>query len=181
MWEKIRTKWNAFRVDDEDDDTKKHLSQSDKRSLLFGYFLISLLLIAFVTLLIKVNDLRADRRSDAAMEELLNMVISYMESATEDEYDEIARTIRHDLVFSVYEKDMEKYIRYIPNTSKKCRACKESYPAQAVLVSLNTGELYPLDLSERGINPEDYQGNMRLTCGYDEISRTADWRLCIGD
>ena len=102
MWEKIRTKWNAFRVDDEDDDTKKHLSQSDKRSLLFGYFLISLLLIAFVTLLIKVNDLRADRRSDAAMEELLNMVISYMESATEDEYDEIARTIRHDPVYPEY-------------------------------------------------------------------------------
>lgn len=176
MWEKIRTKWSAFRVDDEDDDTKKHLSQSDKRSLLFGYFLISLLLIAFVTLLIKVNDLRADRRSDAAMEELLNMVISYMESATEDEYDEIARTIRHDLVFSIYERDMEKYIRYIPNTSKKCRACKGSYPAQAVLVSLNTGESYPLDLSERGINPEDYQGNMRLTCGYDEISRTS---ICI--
>lgn len=173
MWKKIRTKWDAFWADDEDDVFRKHLSQSDKRSLLYGHLLTSMLLIAFVILIVKVNDFRAERRSDAAMEELLNMVVSYMESAMEDEYDEIARTIRHDLVFSIYEKDMEKYIRYIPNTSKICRACKGSYPAQAVLVSLNTGESYPLDVYERGTEPEDCQGNMRLTCGYDEISRTS--------
>lgn len=119
-----------------------------------------------------MNDLRINRRNDAAMEELLNMVISYVESATEDEYDEIAQTIRHDLVFHKYEKDIEKYIRYIPNTSEKCRACRGIYPAQAVLVSLNTGESYSLDLFEQGIEPEEYQGNTLLTYGYDEISQT---------
>ena len=173
MWKRIKNNWDDFWIGDEHDDSKKHLSQSDKRSLLYGYFIISMLTVAFVILLININNLRIDRRDDAAMEELLHMVTSYMESATEDEYDEIVQTIRHDLVFSEYEKDMEKYIRYIPNTSDKCRACKGCYPAQAVLVSLNTGESYPLDLFERGIEPEDYQGNTQLTFGYDEISQTS--------
>lgn len=165
-------KWDDFWIGDEYDDSKKHLSQSDKRSLLYGYFIIGTLTVAFVMFLIKMNDIRIDHRDDEAMEELLNMVTSYMESATEDEYDEIAQSIRHDLVFRKYEKDVEKYIQYIPNTSEQCRACKGSYPAQAVLVSLNTGESYSLDLFERGINPEDYQGNTQLTFGYDEISQT---------
>lgn len=97
------------------------------------------------------------------MEKLVNMVTSYVESATKDEYDEIAQTIRHDLVFSEYGEDTEKFIQYIPNTSDKCRACKGHYLAQAVLISLNTGESYSLDLFEQGIDPEDYQGNEVLT------------------
>ena len=173
LWEKIRTKWDDFWIGDEYDDSKKHLSQSDKRSLLYGYFVIGIITVAFVIFLIKMNDIRISRRNDEVMEEHLNMDTSYMESATEDEYDEIAQTIRHNLVFREYEKDIEKYIRYIPNTSDVCRACKGSYPAQAVLVSLNTGESYSLDLFERGIAPEDYQGNTQLTFGYDEISQTS--------
>ena len=173
LWKKIRTKWDDFWIGDENDDSKKHLSQSDKRSLLYGYFVIGTLTVVFVVFLIKMNDIRINRRNDEAMEELLNMVISYVEAATEDEYDEIAQTIRHDLVFHKYEKDIEKYIRYIPNTSEKCRACRGIYPAQAVLVSLNTGESYSLDLFEQGIEPEEYQGNTLLTYGYDEISQTS--------
>ena len=173
LWKKIQTKWDNFWIGDEHDDSKKHLSQSDKRSLLYGYLIISMLTVAFVILLININNLRIDRRDDAAMEELLKMVTSYMESATEDEYDEIAQTIRHDLVYSEYERDIEKYVRDIPNTSDKCRACKGHYPAQEVLVGLNTGESYPLDLFERGIEPEEYQGNTQFTFGYDEISQTS--------
>ena len=173
LWKKIQTNWDDFWIGDEHDDSKKHLSQSDKRSLLYGYFIIGTLTVAFVVFLIKMNDIRINRRNDEAMEELLNMVTSYVESATGDEYDEIAQTIRQDLVFHKYEKDIEKYIRYIPNTSEKCRACKGSYPAQAVLISLNTGESYSLDLFEQGIEPEEYQGNMLWTYGYDEISQTS--------
>lgn len=151
MWERIKNNWDNFWIGDEYDDSKKHLSQSDKRSLLYGYFIIGTLTVAFVILLIKINDIRINRQNDEALEKLLNIVTSYVDSATEDEYDEIAKSIRHDLVFDKYEKDMEKYIRYIPNTSEKCRACKGLYPAQMVLVSLNTGESYSLDLFERGI------------------------------
>lgn len=173
LWKRIKKKWDDFWIGDEHDDSKKHLSQSDKRFLLYGYFVIGTFTIAFVVLLIKINDLRICHRNDAAMEELLNMVTSYVGSATKDEYDEIAQTIRHDLVFSNYGEDIEKYVQYIPNTSNKCRACKGSYPAQAVLVSLDTGESYSLDLFERGTEPEDYQGNIQMTFGYDEISQTS--------
>ena len=111
LWKKIQTNWDDFWIGDEHDDSKKHLSQSDKRSLLYGYFIIGTLTVAFVVFLIKMNDIRINRRNDEAMEELLNMVTSYVESATGDEYDEIAQTIRQDLVFHKYEKDIEKYIR----------------------------------------------------------------------
>ena len=173
MWERIKKNWDNLWIVDEHDDSKNHLSQSDKRSLLYGYFMIGSLTIALVLLLIKINNIRIDRKNTADMEELMNIVTSYVDSATEDEYDKIAQAIRHDLVFDKYEKDMEKYIRYIPNTSEKCRACKGSYPAQSVLVSLNTGESYSLDLFEQGIEPEAYQGNTLLTFGYDEISQTS--------
>ena len=143
------------------------------RSLLYGNFMLGICIVSFVVLLIGINNVRIDRKNAADMEELVNMVTSYVESATKDEYDEIAQTIRHDLVFSEYGEDTEKFIRYIPNTSDKCRACKGHYPAQAVLISLNTGESYSLDLFEQGINPEDYQGNEILTFGYDEISQTS--------
>lgn len=106
------------------------------------------------------------------MEEITNIIVSYIESATEGEYDEIVQTIRHDLIFSSdYDEDIEKYIRYIPNTSERCHACEGSYPAKAVLVSLNTGESYSLDLVECGMTSDDYQGSMRLMFGYDEISQ----------
>lgn len=173
LWKKIRKKWDDFWIGDEHDNSKKHLSQSDKRSLLYGYFMIGSFTIVLVLLLIKINNLRIDRKNTEDMEELTNIVTSYVDSATEDEYDKIAQAIRHDLVFNKYERDMEKYIQYIPNTSEKCRACKGSYPAQAVLVSLNTGESYSLDLFEQGIELEAYQGNTLLTFGYDEISQTS--------
>ncbi len=172
LWKKIWKKWNNFWIVDEHDDSKKHLSQSDKRSLLYGHFMICICMVTFVVLLIKFNNIRIDRRNTADMEEIVNIVTAYLESATQDEYDEITQTLRHDLVFANYGKDIEKYIRDIPNTSDVCRACKGSYPAEAVFVSLNTGESYSLDLFERGIDPEDYQGNAQLTFGYDEISQT---------
>ncbi len=129
--------------------------------------------IVFVILMIGLNNLRIDRQHAAGMQEVVNIVESYIGAATKDEYDEIAQTIRHDLVLSNYGEDMEKYVQYIPNTSDVCRACKGSYPAQAVLVSLNTGESYSLDLFERGAEPEEHQGNIRMAFGYDEISQTS--------
>ncbi len=142
LWRGIKKRWEDFWIGDEYDDSKKHLSQSDKCFLLYGNFMVGICIVAFVLLLIGVNNLRTDRKNTADMEEVINNITSYMESATSDEYDEIAQTVRHDLVFSNYGEDIEKYIQYISNTSDVCRACKGSYPAQAVLVSLNTGESY---------------------------------------
>lgn len=99
MWERIKKNWDNLWIVDEHDDSKKHLSQSDKRSLLYGYFMIGSLTIALVLLLIKINNIRIDRKNTEDMEELTNIVTSYVDSATEDEYDKIAQAIRHDLVF----------------------------------------------------------------------------------
>ena len=40
------------------------------------------------------------------MEEFLGTVVTYMATATDDEYEEIAQTIRHDLVYSQYGQDL---------------------------------------------------------------------------
>ena len=49
----------------------------------------------------------------------------------------------------------ENYIRYIPNTSGQLPdMCGEGFPSQAYLVCINTGELYELDLFEKGANPD---------------------------
>ena len=45
-------------------------------------------------------------------------------------------------------------------------------PAQAVLVSLNTGEWYVLDLFEQGEGPGDNLGSVKVAFGYDEVSQT---------
>ena len=54
--------------------------------------------------------------------------------------------------------------------SKDCPTCRESYPAQAFLVCVNTGETYSLDVYHMDENPDDEYGGMRLSFGYDEIS-----------
>ena len=55
----------------------------------------------------------------------MSMIATYMASATKTEYDDIARTIRQDLVFSEYGQDIENFIRYIPNTAETCPTCME--------------------------------------------------------
>ena len=64
LWKKIRKKWDDFWMGDEHDDSKKHLSQSDKRSLLYGYFMVGSLTIVLVLLLFeRVLDFLCSRDS----------------------------------------------------------------------------------------------------------------------
>ncbi len=107
------------------------------------------------------------------MEDALNMIAAYFATATKDEYDEIAQAIRHDLVFSKYDKGIEDLIQYIPNTSKNCPTCRESYTSQAYLTCVNSGEQYSLDLYYTGENPNEETGGTYLSFGYDEISKTS--------
>ncbi len=58
-------------------------------------------------------------------QEAMSMIATYMASATKTEYDDIARTIRQNLVFSEYGQDIENFIRYIPNTAETCPTCME--------------------------------------------------------
>ena len=140
----IKAKWRKFWRDDEYDPYVKHLSQSDKRELWYGAFMVCMSVVALCSFSIAFSNIRVSRQNSEDMEELMEMVATYMGSATKDEYEEIAKTIRHDLVFSEYGQEIENYIRYIPNTEDGCRTCGEEFPSQAYLVCTNTGELYDL-------------------------------------
>lgn len=173
LYDKIKESWQDYWKNDEYDTTKNHLSQNDKRSLWYGAFMMSVAILALSTLTTAISNIRVSNQNNKDMQEALNMIAAYMASATKDEYDDIAESIRHDLVFSEFGEDIENFIQYIPNTAENCRACMESYPAQAYLVCTNTGQLYELDLYDKGEEPDSAQSGMNLSFGYDEISQTS--------
>lgn len=107
------------------------------------------------------------------MEELLGTIATYMATATDDEYEEIAQTIRHDLVYSQYGQDIENLIRYIPNTADGC-CLERGFPERINLVFLNTGEAYGLEIFDETepIESQRERGGTMITSGYDEISET---------
>lgn len=172
LWKKIKNKWNDFWLEDEYDNSKKHLSQSDKRFLLYGNFVVGICTVTLVILFSGINNSRISYRNDVDLKAIINIIKSYIGVATEDEYDKIAQTIRHDLVFSDHSEDIEKYIPYISNTSDMCNFCEENFSARIILVSLNTGDAYPLDLMEEEMVTDACRHGVQIAFGYDEISRT---------
>lgn len=151
LWGIIKEKWLIYWQDDEYDISKKHLSQSDKRSLLYGGFMISMMVMIAFSAVNAINNHKATK----GMEAFLNTVFTYMATATDDEYEEIAQTIRHDLIYSPYREDIENLIQYIPNTAESCCLEQKSYPTRINLVFPNTGELYGLDIYEKDEIPEE--------------------------
>lgn len=87
-----------------------------------------------------------------------------MESATDDEYDEIVKSIRHDLILGEFGQNTEKAIQY---------TCMESYPAQAYLLCNNTGELYSLHLFANDKKTNSDSGGSKMSFRYDGISETS--------
>ncbi len=104
--------------------------------------------------------------------QILNTVAAYIASATDDEYEQIAWNIRHDLVYSDFGKNIDNFIRYIPNTSNNCPTCNSYDYAKALLICTNTGECYELDVYSGGFEPNTHYGALGMSSGYDEISRT---------
>lgn len=166
-------KWMEFWLYDEFDLSKKHLSHSDKRSIMYWNFITCACTVSLVLLLTGANNFRISRKNYADMEKIIKTVEAYMVSATKDEYEGIAQTIRRDLVFSEFGEDIENYMDYIPNIAEKCITCEKDYPAQAFLVSLNTGEIYSLDIFEEEMDPYAYYSNIQVASGYDEVSQTS--------
>lgn len=174
IWRKLRKKWLCFWEDDAYDPEKKHLSQKDKRSLLYSGFMISAATMTVLIFVIGINNIQASRQNAEDMADLVNMIATYMATATDSEYEKIAETIRHDLVFSESGNDVETLIQYIPNTAEGCKLERESYPFRACLVFPNTGELYELDFYEEADSPDsiEEQNCLQYSFGYDEISET---------
>lgn len=189
LWNKTKKLWRDYWKDDTYDTSVKHLSQADKRTLWYGGGLFCSGMTAVCLLITAISNLHIGRRNDAYVEEAMNMIATYMASATGDEYDGIVRTIRHDLVFSEYNQCTGNLIQYIPNTSEICRLDTEELPARIYLVCANTGEFYPLDLfmledsckdgtgegiiySQNNSTNGGDEGTV-VSFGYDEISRTS--------
>lgn len=167
LWSAIKRSWR----NDEHDNSVYHLSQSDKRNLWYGVFMACLVTVGLSSFVIAFSNIRVSRKNSEDMEVVIEMIATYMGSATQDEYEKIAKTIRNDLVFSEYGQDIEKYIQYIPNTAKICRICSPSFLSQVYLVCTNTGQPYELDLFEKGENPDEGKyGGTSMSFGYDEVS-----------
>lgn len=172
--EKWKNVWLEFwGIYEDNDDSIQHLSRSDKIDIWFGSLIMCMFTVAICMLSIGINNTRTERQYERDMEDALNMIATYFATATKDEYDEIAQSIRHDLVFSKYGKDIENLIQYIPNTSEHCPTCQESYPSHAYLICVNSGEQYSLDLYYTGEDLNEETRGTYLSCGYDEISKTS--------
>lgn len=153
---------------DTDGGQKAHLSQSGSHRDFAAY--VGILIIALFLTMFHI--LWANYHQNKDMEKTISLIAAYMASATKDEYDDIAKTIRHDLVCSEFGEDIENFIQYIPNTADYCRTCMDNYSAQVFLICTNTGESYPLDLFRNGEEPDAHYGGAELSFGYDEISQT---------
>lgn len=84
VWRKLRDNWLDFWEDDELDMGKKHLSQHDKRSLLYGGFMIGAVTFAFISISIMIGNVWTSHRNQKDMEEFLKTVVTYMATATDD-------------------------------------------------------------------------------------------------
>lgn len=140
-----------------------------------GRWMISILIIIVFLAAVTFSNYRANRECAERLAQIMDTVNTYLATATEDEYEEIAETIRHDLVYSQYNEDIEYLIQYIPNTADGCCLERDGYLSRANLVFLNTGEMYGLDVFETGDlpEPEEEGYSVQLTCGYDEISEAS--------
>lgn len=148
------------------------MSSYDKRSLLYWGFVISGFTLGICLLISGLSNKYYDRKNNEDLQKVFDTICTYLATATDDEYEEIAQSIRHDLVYSQYSENIENLIQFIPNTADECRLEDVKYPERVNFVFLNTGELYGLDIYGQGETPESSEnsGSTMLTFGYDEIS-----------
>ena len=66
----------------------------------------------------------SNRQAAKDMNEMSNMIIAYIATATDDEYDQIAEEIRHDFIFRKWDERTRLFVQYIPNRAARCCACE---------------------------------------------------------
>lgn len=173
---RIKTIWWTFwGIEETDMENAVSIRRTDKISIWYGCFITSLITVGICTLIVTVNYMLSSCQSRQDTEDAMKMIASYIIAATDDEYSEISKNIRYDLVSSEFASDIENLIQYIPNTAEICWTHKPDWTAQALLVSINTGYVYDLDLYAKGESPNDVsdvQNSSRMIFGYDEISET---------
>ncbi len=148
---------------------EKREGNSEKRWLAANLAVLSVFLLMMTASVILVS-----RQNKTYAEELQEAVCAYLLLATEEEYDQIADTIRHDLIYRQGGQEIERLAEAVPNTSGTCCLAGEVCREQVNLVFLNTGEAYGLDIynQEEPLEAQKSKGGMELSFGYDEISGT---------
>ncbi len=106
LWSAIKRRWRHFWRDDEQDGSAYHLSQSDKRNLWYGAFMACMVTVGLSSFVVAISNIRVSRENSEDMQAVMEMIATYLGSATQDEYDEIVKTIRNDLVFSEYGREI---------------------------------------------------------------------------
>lgn len=129
--------------------------------------------VSICILVVTISNILVSRRSRQDAEDSIKMITAYLAAATEDEYGGISESIRHNLISNGFDANTEDLIQYIPNTAEICWTHWKGNKAQELLVSLNTGYLYELDVYGENELPDDKSdtpNSIRMTFGSDEIS-----------
>lgn len=90
IWSRIKEQWNEFWDDDEFDECKYHLSSYDKRSLLYWGFVISGFTLGICLLISGLSNKYYDRKNNEDLQKVFDTICTYLATATDDEYEEIA-------------------------------------------------------------------------------------------
>ncbi len=143
----------------------KNIFKHSEEEITYNCFLACMTSCCICIILFALITLQVNHKINKNTTDLLNMLAAYLATATDDEYNEIAQQIRHDLILHT---DAKRLAQYIPNTAEDCPTCQSDYPGQVYLAALNTGELYSMD-SE---TPQP-DGTISFSGGYDEISQTS--------
>lgn len=108
------------------------------------------------------------------VEEVLYTISSFMTTATEDEYRDIADELHYSMVKRTLSEDDLKYLDYIPNTAENCPFEDTGHTSGPYLVALNTGKLYDLAVytEEYPLEKKGQYGPYTMDFGYDEVSQT---------
>lgn len=127
-------------------------------------FVACLATMCLCILFFAIYTLRSNYRINQETQQLQDMLSYYISSATDEEYYDIARRIRHDSILSANTKN---FIQYIPNRSMRCPASRYYYDYPVYILAVNTGELYALNTE-----PSQQSGSTYFKSGYDDISQS---------
>lgn len=142
----------------------KNIFNHTENKIVYSCFLACLIAITISIFCFTLIILQVNYKINKSIEATLNMIAAYIVTTTDDEYDDIAQQIRHDLILHTNAKQL---VQYIPNTATQCLACQREHPSQVYLLAVNTGELYSMDRE----TPQP-SGTISFSSGYDEISQT---------
>lgn len=163
-------------MEESDPENAVHISRSDKISIWHGCFLMCLITVAVCIFIVTISNSLLKRRYSKDAEDTIKMIAAYLAAATDEEYTAISNQVRNDLTSAGLTDDTEYLIQFIPNSAEICWTHREDCTAQALLVSVNTGYLYDLDIYGENESSDAHNSNgMRMTHGYDEISEADIW------